>query len=137
MITNNPDKENKISIVFDNMIADMINKWRLDSILTGLFIRGRKLNIPLAFITHSYFKVPKDVRLNTGHFFIKKIPNKKELRQIARNHSSNISSKDFINIYSKSTIEPNSFLVIDTTLASDNPVRFRKMLFKYNKNHEN
>ena len=66
----NPDKENKISIVFDDMIADMIHNKKLDSIVTELFIRGRKLNISLVFITQSYFKVPKDVMLNTSHFFI-------------------------------------------------------------------
>ena len=65
----NPDKENKILIVFDDMIADMINNKKLNSIVTELFIRGRKLNISLVFITKSYFKVPKDVRLNTTHFF--------------------------------------------------------------------
>ena len=75
----NPDKENKILIVFDDMIADMIHNKKLNSIVTELFIRGRKLNISLVFITQSYFKVPKDVRLNTSHFFIAKIPNKKEL----------------------------------------------------------
>ena len=73
----NPDKENKILIVFDDMIADMINKKKLNSIVTELFIRGRKLNISLVFITQSYFKVPKDVRLNTTYFFIAKIPNKR------------------------------------------------------------
>ena len=57
----NPDKENKIAIVFDDMIADMICNKKLNSIVTELFIRGRKLNIPLVFITQSYFKVPKDV----------------------------------------------------------------------------
>ena len=67
----NPDKENKISIVFDDMIADMIHNKKLNSIVTELFIRGRKLNISLVFITQSYFKVPKDVRLNTTHFFLK------------------------------------------------------------------
>ena len=95
----NPDPENKILIVFDDMIADMINNSSLDSIVTELFIRGRKLNISLVFITQSYFKVPKDVRLNTTHFFITKILNKRELQQIAINHSSDISTKDFINIY--------------------------------------
>ena len=75
----NPDKENKILIVFDDMIADMINNKKLNSIVTDLFIRGRKLNISLVFITQSYFKVPKDVRLNSTHFFIMKILNKKEL----------------------------------------------------------
>ena len=95
----NPDKENKILIVFDDLIADMINNKKLNSILTHLFIRGRKLNISLVFITQPYFKVPKDVRLNTTHFFIMKIPNKIELQQIARSHSSDIDFKDFIKIY--------------------------------------
>ena len=107
----------------------MINNIKLNSIVTELFIRGRKLNISLAFITQSYFKVPKDVRLNTSHFFIAKIPNKRELQQIAINHSSDISTKDFINIYRECTAEPYSFLVNDATLASDNPLRFRKNLF--------
>ena len=70
------------------MIADMINNKKLNSIVTKLFIRGRKLNIYLVFITQSYFKVPKDVRLNTTHFFIMKIPNKGELQRVALNHSS-------------------------------------------------
>ena len=82
-----------------------------------MFIRGRKLNISLVFITQSYFKVPKDVRLNTTHFFIAKIPNKTELQQIAINHSSDISTKDFVNIYRKCTDEPYSFLANDTTLT--------------------
>ena len=64
------------------MIADMINNKKLNSIVTELFTRGRKLNISLVFITQSYFKVPKDVRLNTSHFFVAKIPNKRELQQI-------------------------------------------------------
>ena len=105
----------------------MINNKKLNSIVTGFFIRGRKLNICIVFITQSYFKVPKDVRLNSTHFFIMKIPNKRELQQIALNHSSDINSKGSINIYKKCTAEPYSFLVIviDATLASDNPLRFR------------
>ena len=125
----NLNKENKVLIVFDDMIADMINNKKLNSIVTELFIRGRKLNISLVFITQSYFKVPKDVRLNTTHFFIMKIPNKRELQQIAINHSSDINTKDFANIYRKCTAEPYSFLVNDTTLSSDNPLRFRKNLY--------
>ena len=66
----NPDKENKILIVFDDMIADMIHNKKLNSIVTELFIRGRKLNISIVFITQSYFKVPKYVWVNTSHFFI-------------------------------------------------------------------
>ena len=134
----NPDKENKILIVFDAMIADMIKNKKIKSIVTELFIRGRKLNICLVFITQSYFKVPKDVRSNTTHSFIMKIPNKRELQEIATNHSSDIDFKDFVKIYKKCTDEPYSFLVNDTTLSSDNPLRFRKNLFnKYNKNHDN
>ena len=106
----NSDRENKVLIVFDDMVADMIHNKKLDSIVTELFIRGRKLNIYLVFITQSYFKVLKDVRLNTTH--------------------SN-------NIYRKCIAEPYSFLVNDTTLASDNPLRFRKLFLKYNKNHDN
>ena len=102
-----------------------------------MFIRGRKLNIALVFITQSNFKVPKDVRLDTTHFFITKIPNRRELREIATIHSSDVSAKDFTNIYRKCTVEPYSFLVDDTSLASDNPLRFRKMFLKYDKNHDN
>ena len=68
-------------------------------VVTELFIRGRKLNISTVFITQSYFKVLKEVRLNSTHFFIMKIPNKGELQQIALNHSSDIDFKDFIKIY--------------------------------------
>ena len=95
-----------------------------------MFFRGRKLNIPIVFITQSYFKVPKDVRLNSTHFFIMKIPNKREHKQIALNRSSDIDFKDFMKIYKKSTTEPDSFLVNDTTLPSDDPLRFRKNLLK-------
>ena len=134
----NPDRDNNNLIIFDDMIADIINNKNLNSTVTELFIRGRKLNISLVFITQSCFKVPKDVRLNTTHFFIAEIPNKRELREIAINHSSDISTKDFINIYRECTAEPYSFLVNDTTLASNNPLRFRKNLFNiYNKNHDN
>ena len=97
----NPNKENKILTVFDDMIADMAYNKKLNSIITELFIRSRKLNISLVFITQSYFKVPKDVRLNTTHFFIIKISNKRELQQTALNHSSDIDFKGFINVYKK------------------------------------
>ena len=69
--------------MFDDMIADMINNKKLNPVVTELFIRGRKLNISIVFITQSYFKVSKDVGLNSTHFFIMKIPNKRELQQIA------------------------------------------------------
>ena len=84
----NPGKKREILIVFDDIIADMINNKKLNPVVTELLIRGRKLNISIVFITQSYFKVPKDVRLNSTHFFTIKIPNKRELQQIALNHSS-------------------------------------------------
>ena len=66
---NNPGKKRKVLIVFDDMIADIIYNKKLNPVVTELFIRGRKLNISIAFITKSYFKVAKDVRLNSTHFF--------------------------------------------------------------------
>ena len=125
----NPDKENKILIVFDDMIADMINNKKLNSVVTKLFVRGRKLNISLVFIIQSYFKFPKDVRLNTTHFFLMKTTNGTALQQIAINHSFDIDFKNFIKIYKKCTNRPYSFFVNDTTLASDDPLGFRKNLY--------
>ena len=119
-------KKRKVLIVFDDMIADKINNKKINSIVTELFIRGRKLNISIVFITESYFKMPKYVRLNSTHFFIVKIPNKRELQQITLNHSSDIDFK----IYKKCTAEPYTFLVNDTTLPSDSSLRFRKKLLK-------
>ena len=97
----NPRKSRKVLIVFDDMIADMINNKKLKSIVTELFIRGRKVNISIVFITQLYFKLPKDVRLNSTYFFIMKIPNKRELQQISLNHSSDIDLKDFMKIKKK------------------------------------
>ena len=82
-----------------------------------MFIRCRKLNISLVFITQSYFSVPKDARLNTTHcFFMKKTKNKRELQNIATDHSADIDYKDFMKIYIECTKEPYIFLTIDTTL---------------------
>ena len=112
------------------MIADMINNKKLNPIVTELLITGRKLNISIVFITQFYFKLLKDFRLNSTHFFIMKILNKRELQQIAVNHSSDIDFKSFLKIYKKCTAEPYSFLVNDTTLPSDDPLRFRKNLLE-------
>ena len=84
-----PNKKRKILIVFNNMIADMLINKKLNPI-TELFIRGRNLNISLVFITQSYFSGSKAIRLNSTHYFIMKIPNKRELQQTAFNHSSDI-----------------------------------------------
>ena len=95
----NPNKKHKKLVVFDDMIADMLNNKKLNPIVTELFIRGRKLNISFVFITQSHFAVPKNVRLNSMHYFIMKIPNKQELQQTAFNYSSDIDFKDFMNLY--------------------------------------
>ena len=120
----NPNKERQVLIVFDDMIADLINNKKFNPVVTELFIRGRTLNICIVFITQAYFKVPKEVRLNTTHFFIMKIANKRELQQIELNHSSDIDFRGFIKIYKKCTAELYSFLVNDTTLPSDTSLRF-------------
>ena len=129
-ITIQERKKRKILIVFDDMIAYIINNKKLNPIVTELFLRGRKLNISIVFITQSYFKVPKDVRLNSTHFLFMKIPNKRELQQIGLNHSFDIDFKDFMKIYKKCTAESYSFLVNDATLPSDDPLRFGKNLLK-------
>ena len=98
-----------ILIVFDDMITDMINNIKLNSVVTEMFIKSRKLKHSLVFIMQSYLRVPKDVRLNSTHFFIMKILNKIELQEIALNHSSDINTKDFIKIYKIYTAKPYSF----------------------------
>ena len=86
-----------------------------------MFLRGRKLNISLIFITQSYFKMPKTIRLIETHYLIMKIPNKRELQQIASNHSPDIEFINFLKLYKDCTKEPFSFLMNDITLSSDNP----------------
>ena len=124
----NPNKKRKILIVFDDMIADMLSNEKLNPVVTELFIRGRKLNICLAFTTESYFGVSKDIKLNSTHYSIMKIPNKLELHKIVFNNLPDIDFKDFLNLYKKCTAKPYYFLVNDATLASDNSLRFRKNL---------
>ena len=100
---------------------------KFQSIIKEPFIRCRKPNISLVFITQSYFSVPKDVRLNSTHYLIMKINNRKELQNIAINDSADIDYKDFIKIYRECTKEPYSFLTINTKLSSSNPLRFRQI----------
>ena len=92
----NIGKKRKMLIVLEDMIPDVINNKNLNSVVTELFIRSRKLSIYLVFITRSYFEAPKDVRLNSTHFFIMEVSNKRELQQIALNYSSAIGFKDFM-----------------------------------------
>ena len=119
-------EKQKFLIVIDDMTAGIMTNKRFQSIIKELFIRCRKLNISLVFITQSYFSVPKEVRLNSTNYLIMKIHNKRELQQITINHSADIDYKDFLKIYRNCTNEPYSFLTIDTTLPADYLMRFRK-----------
>ena len=108
------------------MIADIMSSKKFQAVVKELFVRCRKLNILLVFITQSYFSVPKDVRLNSTHYLVMKINNREELRNIAITHSGDIDYKDFMRIYRKGTKESYSFLTIDRTLSASDPLRFRK-----------
>ena len=112
-------------IVFDDIIADIMTNKKFQAIIKELFIRCRKLNISLVFITQSYFKVRKEVRLNSTHYLIRKIHSTRELQNIAIDHSAEIEYEDFLKIYRNCTKEPYSFLTIDNTLPAANPMRFR------------
>ena len=97
----NPSRKRKILIIFDDMITDIMTNEKFQSIIKELFIRCRKLKISLVFIPQSYFSVPKDVTLNSAHYFLMKINNKRESQNIAINHSADIDYKDFIKIYTE------------------------------------
>ena len=99
----NSSRKRKILIVFDDMIADIMTNKKFQAIIKELFIRCRKLNISLAFITQSYFSVLKDVRLNSIHYLIMTINNKVELQNITINHSADIDYNNFIKLYRKCT----------------------------------
>ena len=124
-----PNRKIKVLIVFDDMIADIMTNKKFQSVIKELFIRCRKINISLLFITQCYFSVPKDVRLNSTHYLIMKIKNKRKLQNIAINHSVHIDYKDLIKLYREYTKEPYNVLAIDATVPSTNPLRFRKNLF--------
>ena len=102
----NPNRQRKSLIVFDDMIADNMTNKKFQAIIKEIFIRRRKLNISLVFITQSYFSVPKDVRLNSTHYLIMKINNKKDLQNISINHSADINYEDFMKTYRECTKEP-------------------------------
>ena len=117
----NKQRKRKILIVFDDMIADIISSKKFKAIIKELFIRCRKLNISIVFITQSYFRTPNDTRLNSKHYVIMTIQSKKELQNIAQENSG-----DFLKIYKDYTSEPYSCMIIDTAVPSGNPMRFRK-----------
>ena len=105
----NSSRKRKILIVFDDIIADIMTNKKFQAIIKEFFIRCRKLNISLGFIGQSYFSVPKDVRINWTHYLIIKINNKKELQNIAINHSADIDYQDFIKICRECAKEPFNF----------------------------
>ena len=108
----NKKRKRRVLIVFDDMISHVTSDKKAQQVLKDLFIRCRKLNISLCFLTQSYFSVPKDLRLNCTHYVIFKLNNKKELQNVAINYSSDY--KEFIEIYRNCTKEPYNFLTIDT-----------------------
>ena len=122
----NKQRKRKVLIIFDDMIADIVSSNNFRAITKELFIRCRKLNISIVFITQSYFRTPKDARLNSTHYVIMKIQSKKELQNIAQENSEDIGFKDFLKIYKDYTSEPYSCMIIDTTVPSGNPMRFKK-----------
>ena len=111
----NKKRKRKVLIVIDDMISHIMSDKKAQQVLKDLFIRCRKLNISLCFLTQSYFSGPKDVRLNCTHYILFKLNNRRELQNITINHSADIDYKDFIKIYRVCTKEPSNFLTIDTT----------------------
>ena len=122
----NKQRKRKVLIIFDDMIADIMSSKNFEAIIKELFIRCRKLNISIVFITQSYFRTPKNPRLNSTHYLIMKIQSKKELQNIAQENSGDIDFKDFLKNYKDYTSKPYSSMIIDTTVPSGHPMRFRK-----------
>ena len=120
-----------------NMTVNIMTNKKFQAIIKELFIRCRKLNISLVFITQSYFSVTKDVRLNSSHYLIMKINNRKELQNIEIDHSTDIDYKDFVKNYRKCTKDPYNFFTIDTTLPVSDSLWFRKNVFDSYKNDSN
>ena len=110
----NKNRDKKVLIIFDYMTADIMRSEKFKAIVKKLFIRCRKLNISIVFITQSYFRTPKGVRLNSMHYILMKISNKKELKSTAEENSGHLDFKDFLKIYNFCTKEPHSFMIVDT-----------------------
>ena len=112
--------------MFDDLIEDIMTNEKFQAINKELFIRCIILNISLLFITQSDFFVPKDVTLDSSHYLIMNINNKRELENIAKSHSADFYYKDFVKIYKEYTKETFGFLTIDTTLPTSDLLRFRE-----------
>ena len=120
----NKNRDKKVLTLFDDMIADIMRSEKFKAIVKELFIRCRKLNTSIVFITQSYFRTPKDARLNSTHYILMKIDSKKELKSIAEEKSGYLDYKDFLKIYNYCTKEPYSFMMIDTRPTAT--ITFRK-----------
>ena len=110
----NKNRNKKVLIGFDDMIADIEYNKNFKRIIKKLFYRARKINVSIVFITQSYFRALKDARLNSAHYILMKIGNKKELKRIAEEISGHLDYKDFLKIYNYCTKESYSFMLIDT-----------------------
>ena len=116
-------------ILFGCMIADMLSNKNPNPIVTELLIRGRNLNIFL-FLLHNLISLFQEILDYIQHYFVIKIPNKRKLKKIVFNHSSDTEFQDLMNLYKMCTTKPYCFLVIDTTLPSDNFLCLTKNLLK-------
>ena len=110
----NKNRDKKVLIILDDMTADIMRSEKFKVIVKEIFIRCRKLNISIAFITQSYFRTPKDARLNSTHNILMKIGNKKELKRIDEENSGHLDFKKFLKIYNYCTRDPYSFMMVDT-----------------------
>ena len=111
----------KVLLVFDDMISDIDHNKNFKKVIKELFYRARKLNVSIVFITQSYFRALKDARLNSTHYVLMKIGNKKELKSIAEEKSGHLDYKDLLKIYNYCTKEPYSFMLIDARPTATNP----------------
>ena len=120
----NKNRDKKVLIVFDDMIADIEYNKDFKRIIKKLFYRARKINVSIVFITQSYLRALKDARLNSTHYILMKISNKNELKRIAEEKSGHLDYKEFLKIHNYCTREPYSFMLIDTRPTAS--VRFKK-----------
>ena len=119
----NKNRDKKVLIVFDDMIADIEYNKNFKRIIKELFYRARKINVSIVFITQSCFRALKDARLNSTHYILMKIGNKKELKRIAEEKSGNLGYKGFLKIYNYCTKETYSFMTIDARTTATIPFK--------------
>ena len=119
----NKNRDKKVLIVFDDMTADIEYNKNFKRIIKELFYITRKINVSIVFITQSYFRALKDARLNSTHYILMKIGNKKELKRIAEEKSGHLDYKDFLKICNYCTREPYSFMTIDARPTATIPFK--------------